>query len=109
MRTFNNTLWTGTQRDDFEKVHECYKCQLKVIYPLSVSKKPLLESGAILIKQGERDTVRKIAFKCDFLELQAGDSEIELRSIKLNSRYDYETIFPPNCTISVNGQEIANL
>jgi hypothetical protein len=99
MRTFNNTLWTGTLRDDFEKVHECYKCQLKVINPFSVVTKSLLAFGAILIKQGDRDALTKISFKCDFRDLQSGDSEIELRSIKLNSRYDYETIFPPNCTI----------
>jgi hypothetical protein len=34
------------------------------------------------------------------------DYEIEMRSIKIGSKFDYEVEFPPNCVIMVNGKKV---
>jgi len=50
MRKFTNPFWVGNKLDKFEKINECYKCQLKIIDPASEVQRTLIAEGAKIVK-----------------------------------------------------------
>ena len=111
MRSFTNPFWIGNKLDNYEKVHECYKCQLKIIDPSSEVIKTLISEGAKIVKMidpksGLKEITNSITIPIKLSDIKSVDFDVELRSIKIDSKYDYECEFPPNCMIYVNSKVV---
>jgi len=50
-------------------------------------------------KSGPKELKYSITIPIKLSDIKAVDYDVELRSIKIDSKYDYECEFPPNCII----------